>query len=74
MNDYFRRPREVLDALRFLGRSGLRVSLPELRSGGQMFFKIEERMLSVGQILELVDRNRLDSVAIREYGTQLLES
>jgi hypothetical protein len=70
MNEYFKRPQDVLDAIRSLGRLGFSVSLPDFGSDGQMFFRIQGRKLSVGQILELVDENNLDSRAIREYGTK----
>jgi hypothetical protein len=68
VKEYFKRPQDVLDAIRSLGRLGLSVSLPDLGSDGQMFFRIQGRTLSVVQILELVDGNNLDSRAIREYG------
>jgi hypothetical protein len=70
MNEYFDRPQDVLDALRSLWRLGLSVSLPDLRSDGQMFFRIEGRKLSVAQIIGLFDNNKLDPVAIRECGFQ----
>ena len=67
MNEYFKRPQDVLDAVRSLGRLGLSVSLPDLRSDGQMFFRIEGRELSVVQILELFDKNKLNPMVIREF-------
>jgi hypothetical protein len=68
MNEYSKRPRDVLEAVRSLGRLGLSVSLPDLRSDGQMFFRIDGRELSVAQILELFDKNKLDPMVIREFG------
>lgn len=56
MNAYFKRPQDVLDAVRSLGRLGLSVSLPDLISDGQMLFTIEGRRLSAAQILELFDK------------------
>lgn len=65
MNEYFRRPLDVIDALRSLVRLGLSVSLPEVRSDGEMFFRIDSRELSVVQILDLADKNKLDPAVIR---------
>jgi hypothetical protein len=70
MNEYFKRPQDVLEAVRSLGRLGLSVSLPDLRSDGQIFFRIEGRKLSVAQILELFDKNELDPMVIREFGVR----
>jgi len=67
MNEYFKRAQEVIDAVRSLGRSGLTVSLPDLRANGEMFFKIEGHEFSVPQILELVEGGRLHPKAIREF-------
>ena len=68
MNEYFKRPQDVLEAVRSLGRLGLSVSLPDVRSDGQMFFRIEGRKLSAAQILELFDKNKLDPMVVRRFG------
>jgi hypothetical protein len=70
MKEYLKRPQDVLEAVRSLGRLGLSVSLPDLRSDGQMFFRIEGRKLSVAQILELFDKNKLNPMVIREFGAK----
>ena len=64
MKDYFQRPRDVVAAVRALGRSGLSVSLPRQAANGEMCFEIEGRVLSVAQILALWDKNELDRSAI----------
>ena len=71
MNEYFKRPQDVLDALRSLGRLRLSVSSPDLKSDGQMFFRIDGHQLSVAQILELFDKNKLDPMVIREFGAKV---
>jgi len=64
VNDYLKRPQDVIDALRSLWNSGLSVSLPELAPNGEMFFKIDGCVLTVAQILELLDRDELGRVGI----------
>lgn len=68
MNEYFRRPQDVLKAIRSLGNLGLSVSLPDLRVNGEMFFRIEGREVSVAHILELHDKNELEATALRQFG------
>jgi len=70
MKEYFNRPQDVINAVRSLGRSGLSVSLPDLRANGEMFFRIEGRELSVLQILKLLDEHRLNPKMIREFTAQ----
>ena len=67
MNDYVKRPLDVIRAVRSLHSSGLSVSLPYLTSSGEMFFKVEGNVLTVSQMLRLLDENQLDSVGIRHF-------
>lgn len=64
MKDYFQRPRDVVAAVRALGRSGLSVSLPHQAANGEMCFEVEGCVISVAQILALWDKNQLDRSAI----------
>lgn len=64
VKDYFRRPRDVVAAVRSLGRLGLSVSLPRQAANGEMCFEIEGCVLSVAQILALWDRDDLNRAAI----------
>jgi len=70
MKEYFSRPQDVINALRSLASLGLSVSLPNTTPNGGMFFRVEGCELSVGQILELVDRNALDLEGIRLFKTR----
>ena len=70
MKDYFKRAQDVVDAVRSLGRSGLSVSLPDQAANGEMFFKIEGCVLTVAQILALSDKNELNRLGIRQFGTK----
>lgn len=70
MNEYFKRPRDLINAVRSLGSFGLSVSLPDLRTNGEMFFRIEGREFSVPQILELLDGHRLNPTMIRGFAAQ----
>ena len=65
MKEYFKRPLDVVEAVRSLGKLGLSVSLPDRTSTGEMFFRVEGQELSVTQILELFDKNELELGAIR---------
>ena len=67
MNSYIKRPLDVIRAVRSLHSSGLSVSLPYLTSSGEMFFKIEGSVLTVGQMLRLLDENQLNSTGIRQF-------
>lgn len=60
----------MLDAVRSLRRSGLSVSLPHQTANGEMFFEIEGYTLTVAQILELLDKNELDRVGVRQFGAK----
>lgn len=64
LNEDFQRSRDVIAALRSLGRLGLSVSLPRQAANGEMCFKIEGCVLSVTQILTLWDRKELNRSAI----------
>ena len=70
VKDYVNRPLDVLNAVRSLGRSGFSVSLPDRAADGEMFFKIAGYELTVAQLLELMDRNRLDLVSIRYFAAK----
>ena len=66
MNDYAKRPLDVIRAVRSLNSSGLLVSLPSLTESGEMFFNVAGSVLTAAQILRLLDENQLDSVGIRQ--------
>ena len=74
MKEYVNRPLDVLNAVRSMGRSGFSVSLPHRAADGEMFFKIEGYKLTVAQILELVDKNKLDLVSIRHFAAMREQS
>ncbi len=65
MKDYSERPEDVINAVRSLRRSGMDVGMPSQTPDGTMIFKLDGFTLSVAQILELLDRNRLDRDGIR---------
>jgi hypothetical protein len=67
MNDYAKRPMDVIRAVRSLNSSGLLVSLPSLTESGEMFFKVGGHILTVAQMLWLLDQNQLDPVGIRQF-------
>lgn len=46
------------------------MSLPHQTANGEMFFEIEGYVLTVAQILELLDKNELDRVSIRQFGAK----
>ena len=68
MKDYFKRPHDVINAVRSLGSLRLSVSLPHQAANGEMFFRIEGWELTVAQILELYDNDELDREGIRQLG------
>jgi hypothetical protein len=70
VKDYLRRPQDVMDAVQSLRRSGLSVSLPHQTANGEMFFEIDGYVLTVAQILELLDKNELDHVGIRRFAAK----
>ena len=65
MKDYSERPEDVINAVRSLRRSGMDVGMPCQTPEGTMIFQLDGYTLSVAQILELLDRNRLDRDGIR---------
>jgi hypothetical protein len=67
MNDYAKRPLDVIRAVRSLNSSGLLVSLPFLTESGEMFFKVGGHMLTVAQMLWLLDEDQLSGVGIRQF-------
>ncbi len=67
MKDYSERPEDVINAVRSLMGSGMDVGLPFQTSEGTMIFKLDGYTLSVAQILELLDKNRLDRDGIRAF-------
>jgi len=69
VKDYFKRPQDVLNALRSLGSLGLSVSLPQT-ANGEMFFKVDRWELTVAEILELYDNDKLDRAGIRQFTAQ----
>ena len=48
-----------------LRRSGMRVGLPHQTAEGIMFFQLGDYILTVTQILELLDKGSLDREGIR---------
>ena len=60
-----------MQAVRSLRSSGLSVSLPHQTASGEMFFEIENCVLTVAQILELFDKNALNREGIRQFETKL---
>ena len=67
MNDYVKRPLDVIRAIQSLNSSGALVSLPFVTASGEMFFKVEGSVLTVAQMLTLLDENRLNSMEIRQF-------
>ena len=67
MNDYVKRPLDVIRAIQSLNNSGALVSLPCVTASGEMFFKVEGNVLTVAQMLRLLDENRLNSTGIRQF-------
>ena len=67
VNDYVKRPLDVIRAVRSLNSSGSLVSLPFVTASGEMFFKVEGSVLTVGQMLRLLDENQLNRVGIRYF-------
>ncbi len=65
MKDYRKRTEDVINAVRSLRRSGMHVGMPFQTADGTIIFNLDSHRLSVGQILELPDRNRLDRDGIR---------
>ena len=55
MRDYLNRPEDVIRAVQSLRRLGSSVSLPYQTATGQMFFDIDGHVLTVVQILRLLD-------------------
>jgi hypothetical protein len=65
MKDYTDRREDIVNAVRLLRRRGMNVGLPFQTADGTMIFELDGYTLSVGQILELLDTNRLDRDGIR---------
>jgi hypothetical protein len=65
VKDYNERTEDVVNAIRALRRMGMRVGLPHQTADGVMFFQLDDYTLTVTQILELLDQNRLDREGIR---------
>jgi hypothetical protein len=57
LKDFVKRPEDVIRAVR---RLGLSVSLPYQTASGEMFFEIDGHVLTVAQMLKLMDQNQLD--------------
>jgi len=60
-DDFVKRPEDVIRAVRELRRLGLSVSLPYQTASGEMFFEIDGHVLTVAQMLKLMDQNQLGS-------------
>jgi hypothetical protein len=65
VKDYGERAGDIVSAIRALRRAGMRVGLPHQTADGVMFFQLDDYTLTVAQILELLDENRLDREGIR---------
>jgi hypothetical protein len=65
LKTYSERTEDVVNAIRAMRRMGMRVSLPMQTADGVMFFQLDDHTLTVAQILELLDKNRLDREGIR---------
>ncbi len=65
MKDYSERAGDIVSAVRALRRMGMRVGLPYQTADGVMFFQLDDCTLTATQILELLDKNRLDREGIR---------
>jgi hypothetical protein len=61
VKDFVKRPEDVIRAVRALRRLGLSVSLPYQTGSGEMFFEIDGHVLTVAQMLKLMDQNQLGS-------------
>ena len=60
VKDFVKRPEDVIRAVRAVRRLGLSVSLPYQTASGEMFFEIDGQVLTVAQMLKLMDQNQLD--------------
>jgi hypothetical protein len=56
-----KRAEDVIRAVRALRRVGLSVSLPYQTASGEIFFEIDGHVLTVAQMLKLMDQNQLGS-------------
>ena len=65
MKVYSERSGDIVSAIRALRRMGMRVGLPHQTADGVMFFQLDDYTLTAAQILELLDKNRLDREGIR---------
>ena len=67
MKDYPIRQQDLTKAVQSLRSSGLSVSLPYQTPHGDLCFGVEDYVLTAAQILELLDKNELNSVGIRQF-------
>jgi hypothetical protein len=65
VKDFNARSGDIVSAVRSLRRAGVRVGLPHQTADGVMFFQLDGYTLTVTQILELLDQNRLNRDGIR---------
>jgi hypothetical protein len=65
VKDFSERAGDIVSAIRALRRMGMRVGLPHQTADGVMFFQLDDYTLTVAQILELLDKNRLNRDGIR---------
>jgi hypothetical protein len=70
VKDYLKRPEDVIRAVRSLQRLGLSLSLPYQTPSGEMFFEINGQVLTVAQMLKLLDQNQLDREGIRQFSAK----
>ncbi len=64
---YDERMGEIVNAVRALRRMGMRVSLPYQTADGVMFFHLDDYILTATQILELLNKNKLNREGIRAF-------
>jgi hypothetical protein len=65
VKDFSERSGDIVSAIRSLRRVGMRVGLPHQTADGVIFFQLDDYTLTVTQILELLDQNRLNRDGIR---------
>jgi hypothetical protein len=65
MKNYRKRTEDVINAVRSLRSSGVCCGMPFQTADGTIIFNLEGYTLSVAQLLELLDRDRLNLDGIR---------
>jgi hypothetical protein len=65
VKNFCERSGDIVSAIRALRRMGMRVGLPYQTAEGVMFFQLDDYTITVAQILESLDQNRLNRDGIR---------